>query len=359
MGKKLAILLGMFTALIGISGGFVAGGLQAYSRFQQGVSQERCGGQAPAHICVQAPAEVFGSYYPFDLSTRSSLFTITYSSSSPLTLIISVSVVDFTQVETHTVTASSNAQTTGFAPAPLDQAVRKLTSDVNTSLSVRVTDTRNNLYYVNDSPLLLHSHKLMQWVAANRLKIAAWVTPDDPAVVALVAKAAGHLAIQAAPAPLAMIGYTSHASPLAVIDQIDALYDALRLDYHIRYSQENVPYNGQGDTSVSLENITLPSEVLQQRSGTCIELTTLLASAVEKIGLHAEIVIIPGHAFLGVAITPDQKHFQYWDAVQVNDGVAGASANIFTDHEYNSNAAQLVDTILVSDARLQGVGPMV
>jgi len=359
MGKKLAILLLTLTGLVGVSGGYIVGGLQAYSRYQQAVSQERCGGQKPAHICVQAPSEVFSAYYPFDLSTHTSLFSVTYSSSSPLTLIISVSVVGFTQVETHTVTATSSAQSTGFTPVLLDQAVRKLTSDMNTLLRVRVTDTHNNLYYLNDSPLLLHAHQLMQWVAANRLKIAAWVTPDDPMVIGLVTKAANHLAAQPAPAPGAMIGYANHATPQIVRAQVDAIFDALRLDYSMRYSPEPIPYNGPGDTSVALQNIKLPFEILQQHTGMCIELTVLLASAVEKIGLHAEIVVIPGHAFLGVAMTPDGKQFQYWDGVQVNNGVAGASANIFADQEYSTNARQIVDTILISAARQQGVGPMV
>ena len=359
MGKKLAILLLTLTGLAGVSGGYVVGGLQAYSRYQQTLGQQRCGGQKPVHICVQAPAEVFSAYYPFDLSTHSSLFSVTYSSSSPLTLLISVSIPGFTQVETHTVTTASAAQSTGFTPAPLDQAVRKLTADLTTSLSVKVTDTRNNLYYLNDSPLLLHAHQVMQWVAANRLKIAAWVTPDDPLVTGLVTKAAALLALQPPLAPTAMIGYASHATPQAVRDQVDAIFDALRLDYHMHYVIENIPYNGPGGTRVALENIKLPSEVLQQRSGMCIELTLLLASAVEKIGLHAEIVIISGHAFLGVAVTPDGKQFQYWDGVQVNNGVAGASANIYADQEYSANARQIVDTILISAARQQGVGPMV
>src|SRR5207245_9121791 len=111
-------------------------------------------------------------------------------------------------------------------------------------------------------------------------------------------------------------------------------------------------------STAATQNIKLPGEVLQQHSGMCIELTLLLASAVERIGLHAEIVIIPGHAFLGVAVTPDNKHFEYWDAVQVNDNVAGDSANLWTDNEYMQNTKQIVDTIVISDARHQGVGPM-
>lgn len=359
MGKKLAILLVTLTALVGISGFYVAGGLQAYSRYQQSFSQEHCGGQSPVHICVQAPQEIFSAYYPFYLATHTTQFTITYSSSSTITLIISVQVAGFTQVETHTVTATSSLQSSSFTPTLLDKALRNLTADVTRSLSVRVTDARGNRYYINDSPLLLHSRELMQWLAANRLKIAAWITPDDPTVKALVANATIHLAQEPMPAPNAMIGYANHASSRAVRDQVDAIYDTLRLDYHMIYTQARVPYAGPGDTSASLEYIKLPADVLQEHSGMCIELTALLAAAVEHIGLHAEIVIIPGHAFLGVAMTPDNTQFQYWDAVQVNNSVAGDSANIAANLEYTQNAHQIVDTIVIGEARLAGVDPMV
>ena len=92
----------------------------------------------------------------------------------------------------------------------------------------------------------------------------------------------------------------------------------------------------------------------------CIELTNLLASAVERIGLHAEIVSIPGHAFLGVATTRDNKSFEYWDAVDMNNNIAADSANVHADAVYRQHARAhtLVETILVSDARNAHVGPM-
>jgi hypothetical protein len=360
MGKKLAILLLTLTILIGLSGWYIVGGIQAYSRYQQSslASQEHCGGQSPVHICVTAPSEIFSAYYPFYVATQSDLFTIHYSSSSPNTLVMSVSITGFSQVETHTVNATANSQSIGFIPLVINQAFRQLTVDNNTWLHVRVTDTPGHVYYDNDSPLLLHSRWLMQWIAANRLKIAAWVTPDDPAVMALVSKAESRLQSQPPPTPPAMIGYANRASTRAVRDQVDAIFDAMRLNYQIQYSQASVPYTVPDDNSVALQKIKLPAEVLQQHSGMCIELTALLASAVEKIGLHAEIVIIPGHAFLGVAVTPNDSQFEYWDAVQVNSNVAGDSANLWTDNEYKQNVKQIVDTIVISDARKQGVGPM-
>ena len=361
MGKKLVMLFLTMTVLIGLSGWYIAGGIQAYSRYQQSniAIQEHCGGQSPVHICVQTPLEILSAYYPFYVATQSNLFIIHYSSSSPITLEMSVSITGFSQMETHTVNATANAQSISFMPLLIHQALRQLTADVNASLHILVTDTAGHDYYVNDSPLLLHSRWLMQWIAANRLKIAAWVTPDDPTVMALVSKSTAHLASEPSMAPPAMIGYDNNkASPRAVRDQVDAIFDTMRLDYHMQYIQARVPYAGPADNSVALQNIKLPSEVVQQHSGMCIELTALLASAVEHIGLHAEIVIIPGHAFLGVAVTQNDSQFEYWDAVQVNSNIAGDSANLWADNEYRQNAKQIVDTIVISDARKQGVSPM-
>ena len=360
MGKKAAILLLTMMVLTGLSGWYIVGGIQAYSRYQQSsiASQEHCGGQSPVHICVQSPSEIFSAYYPDYVATQSNVFIIRYSSSSPITLLMSLSIEGFSQAETHTVNATPDVKSISFRPLAMNQALQRLTVDNNTWLQVHITDAAGHVYYADDSPLLLRSRWLMQWIAANRLKIAAWVTPDDPAVITLDNKAKALLKSQHQPTPPAMIGYANGASARAVRDQVDAIFDAMWLDYHIQYSQESIPYNGPGDTGVALQKIKLPAEVLQQRSGMCIELTALLASAVERIGLHAEIVIIPGHAFLGVAVTPHNTQFEYWDAVQVNDNVAGDSANLWTDNEYMQNTKQIVDTIVISDARHQGVGPM-
>lgn len=360
MRRKLGMLFLILAALISLAGGYVVGGLHAYARYQQSsvASLEHCGGQAPVHICVRGPSEVFSAYYPSYVVNHTTLFAIDYSSNSPLTLLISVSIQGFSQVETHTLSATPTLQTTGFIPPLLNtQVLRKLTAESNTSVHIHVTDTAGHEYYLDDSALLLHSRRLMQWTASNRLKIAAWVTPNDPAVVQLVTTAANHLSVQPPLAPDAMIGYNK-ANPRAVRDQVDALFDALRLDYHIRYVQTGVPYGGPGDSSVALQQVKLPAEVLQERSGMCVELTLLLASAAESIGLNAEIVIIPGHAFLGVAVKADNSQFEYWDAVEVNNGVAGDSANIAADNEYRQNVKQVIDTIVISNARRQGIGPM-
>ena len=186
------------------------------------------------------------------------------------------------------------------------------------------------------------------------------VTPDDQAIAQLLKRATTHLPDEQPPVSPGMVGY-NNATPQQVIDQVDAIYDALRLDYHMQYIQSTVPYSASGGGSnTGLEDIKLPGEVLQQGSGMCVELTTLMAAAVERIGLHAEIVVIPGHAFLGVALDGNNTHFAYWDTVDVNNNVAADSANIAANNLYAQNMQQktLVDVISLSDARDAHIGPM-
>ncbi len=362
MRVKMIVLLCSLTIFAGLSGGYVVGGLQAYSRYRQNslAAQEHCSGQAPVHICVQAPPAIFSAFYPSYVANHTPLFLVQYSSSQPLTLAVSVTVIGLSQAQVQTLNATEAPQSANFTP-PLDGALfRQLTTEENTSLRVQVTDMQNHLYYLDDIPLLLHSRWLMQWAASNRLQIAAWVTPNDPAIGTLVYKAEAQLPSEPAPTPSAMIGYNK-ASAGEVMAQVDAIYDTLLLDYDIRYVQASVPYSGPGSAAAATQIIKLPSEVLAQRSGMCIELTLLLASAVERIGLHAEIIIVPGHAFLGVATTPDDSHFAYWDAVQLNNKVAGASDAIITAAFYTQNMKQhtILDTIIISDARAANINAMV
>ncbi len=359
MGKKYSVLLLVLTVFVLLSGVYIMNGTQAYTRYQQNsiAMQEQCGGEAPAHICVQTPRAVFGAFYRSYLDTKYPLFHITYSSSTPLTLLLSVSIPGFSQVQTQTVDAVALVQSRTFIPPILDESLRNLTANDNASINVRVTDRRQHLYYEDTAPVLLYSRWLMQWVTANRLKIAAWVTPDDPQIGTLAAKAEAYLKDQSFPAPAGMVGYKS-ATPRQVIDQVDAIYDALRLDYHLRY----VPVaNSLSAFDGATQLVKLPFEVLQKHRGMCIELTALLAAAVEHIGLHSEIIISSDHAFLGVADTQDNKNFEYWDVITVNNNIAADSANVQADSMYKQYEQQhkIMDTILVSDARDAHIAPMV
>ena len=361
MRKKLIVLFSIFTLLTVLSVTYVVVGTQAYTHYQQVTlaNQRHCAEQTPVHICINSPLALYSAFYPYYYATNTPVFIVEYSSTTAMTLSVSMAIADVTSTETRSVPATSVVQQLHFTPPLLNGALNALTQEKPTLLHVLVTDiNKRAIYYKNDIPLVFHSRWLMQWTKENRLRIAAWVTPNARPIDELVTQATKYVKNQPPPAPAGMIGYTG-ASPRQVVDQVDAIYDTLR-SYGMHYVNATVPYTGVDTSDVATEYVKLPAEVLKQRSGMCIELTVVLASAVERIGLHTEIVIIPGHAFLGVATRADSSHFEYWDAVDMNTGVAGDSANIAADQLYAANVKQhtLVDTILISDARSADINQM-
>ena len=48
-----------------------------------------------------------------------------------------------------------------------------------------------------------------------------------------------------------------------------------------------------------------PRETLARTGANCLDGTVLLASMVERVGLHPYIVLVPGHAFLAVGLAED------------------------------------------------------
>src|SRR2546430_1240617 len=161
MRIRLTILLLTILALVGLSGGYVVGGIQSYSRYQQSnfANQEHCGDQPPVHICVRAPSAIFSAYYPAYVASQSSLFTIEYSSSSPITLVVSMSIVGLSQVQVQTINATTTLQSANILPPLIPQNFRKLTFEDHTSLRVQVTDNSKHLYYLNEIPLVLRSEE--------------------------------------------------------------------------------------------------------------------------------------------------------------------------------------------------------
>ncbi len=131
--------------------------------------------------------------------------------------------------------------------------------------------------------------------------LAAMVTPNDPSVEALLRLAADYT-----DSGIIWSGYGDHMDDDngGVWDRLQAVWQAEQ-DYTLTYVSTWVSF-APGD----VQRIRLPAEVLEQRSGNCIELALLFASAAEAMRLEAAIVLVPGHAFVG--IRTDQVNANYY-----------------------------------------------
>lgn len=149
--------------------------------------------------------------------------------------------------------------------------------------------TESECLYTQDEPIELLAYD--EWTGCLFMPeiIAAFVTPNSPRVAEVVAKASMFLN-KWTDSP-SFTGYQTK-NPNIVKKQIGAIYAALQ-EENIAYNMPPASYEMMG------QRIRLASTVLEQKSGTCLDLSILFISCLEAIGLNPIIVMIKGHAFAG------------------------------------------------------------
>src|SRR5262249_31677725 len=124
--------------------------------------------------------------------------------------------------------------------------------------------------------------------------LAAFVTPNDPALQVLMKEASRLL--EAAGRPGSLEGYQAR-SRKRCWEMVSALGAALSRR-GLTYAEPPASFGHEG------QKIRLPAMVLEQGLGTCLDLALLFAAAVEQAGLHPLIVLTEGHALAGAWLQP-------------------------------------------------------
>lgn len=119
--------------------------------------------------------------------------------------------------------------------------------------------------------------------------IAAFVTPNDPAVEKVL-KAASSILQEQGLSP-ALEGYLSR-NPRRVAEIVTAIWDAIGA-LGISYSAPSASFERQG------QKVRTPSHVVGSGLGTCLDLTLLFAASLEQAGLHPVIIFLRGHTLVG------------------------------------------------------------
>ncbi len=334
----LALALALLLALVGA---YVARGAQLYHNYHLAYANYQVlpAGPCDALVTWSPPSDLYTAFYV----NQPRLLTLRYRSPGPQTLRITISIPGFTQEQTREVQAASAFQQLDFKPPLLAGALDSLVSPGQRDGQVRLQVHGDGGTCTVTAPLKLKSPRLIHWFNAATGTdyspyLAGWVTPDVQAVATFVGRASERLAQRPAdyPGTSGLTGYLGQPSADAVRGQVDALFDTLAGAYHVRYAEDNVPY-----ATDAVQRIQLPSDILGSPAptGMCVETTVTLASAVERLGMHPYIMLVPGHAFLGVALGPDSAApIEYWETSLLN-GQSGAQANAFGDQEYRRAVA--------------------
>ena len=120
--------------------------------------------------------------------------------------------------------------------------------------------------------------------------LATFVTPNHPALVKIIARATEFLGKWTG--DTSMDAYQSQ-DPNRVVSQAAAIFTAIK-EQAIAYVVPPASFERVG------QRVRLCDAVLQQKLGTCLDLTLLYASCLEAVGLHPLLITTPGHIFTGV-----------------------------------------------------------
>ncbi len=119
--------------------------------------------------------------------------------------------------------------------------------------------------------------------------LSAFVMPNHPAVLGLVAKAATWL--EKWKSDPSVLGYSTQ-NPNEVKMQMAAVYEAIKQE-GIAYCLPPASYETVG------QKIRTPDEIVGQKMATCLDLAVLFASVLEAMSLNALIMMHKEHAYVG------------------------------------------------------------
>lgn len=80
---------------------------------------------------------------------------------------------------------------------------------------------------------------------------------------------------------------------------VKALYDCLNQKYGIAYGEHPFNYGFEYGDPLTAQRILTATQVLDSKTGVCIDFVILFASLMEGIGINPLLIISPDHAFLG------------------------------------------------------------
>ena len=369
--QKKYTLLGIALALLTIASAlYVESGLRLYQGYQQEYPDwTSATGPCGALVTWSPPTVLYTGLYV----NQPSLLTLRYRSPQPQILRISVSIPQFTQVQSVQVQSTPVFRSQTFKPLVLGPSVLDALVGPGQRTAELRLQIQNSDGVVCDTSanIVLKSRQWMLWYDEaqhinNAPYLAGWVTPNAPAIQKLVGLTSAEVADNPSDYPdlnNGLVGYGDEATPAQVQEEVDAIFDTLQFVYRLSYVSDNMPYL-QDDA----QRIQLPSDILNDTNptGMCVETTAIMASAVEFLGMYPYFIIVPGHAFLGVALSASPNApLSYWETSdlggpQIGPRSTGGAANIKGNSEYAQYNAkgQIEDVVDVQSEHEHGIMPI-
>jgi hypothetical protein len=181
------------------------------------------------------------------------------------------------------------------------EVARSVHEAINTSLVVSVRQGDDVLYHDSHRLRLL---PVDQWRDNRRdgRWLPSFVLPRDPAVLDAVSMARRYNRVLRDDPTAGFDGYQCvrddalDEEALRGVDrQVEALWATLLHDWRLGYINPPPSYSGELDS----QRLRVPSMVLAERAGTCIDLALLFAACLELVDIYPVVFLLEGHALPG------------------------------------------------------------
>ncbi len=132
----------------------------------------------------------------------------------------------------------------------------------------------------------------------DRVWLPSFLLPRDPAITRIVDAAQNYVMALRDNSKAGFDGYQciniEDENPVACVDeQVRALWSALIYNFSISYINPPPTYN------LTAQRLRTPTEIIEGRRGTCIDLALLFAACLEYVDIYPVIFLLKNHAFPG------------------------------------------------------------
>ena len=248
--------------------------------------------------------------------------------------------------------AAGAARTFIFAPTFLPRLYQNREIAAAT-VQVNITDIAGDPVYSTTVPVRMRAVEDMFWGKGFKYAqfIASWVTPHDARVESVLTEAKELMPGRRLPGyeEWKNVAGQEHETRL----QAQAIYTTLQKQ-KLSYVKSSLTFGS--NTNVS-ERIRTPRESIMASSANCIDAAVLFASAFENLGMEPVIVLVPGHAYVGVKTAENSDRFLYIDVALIgrfNFDAAASSA----DRGLIRLQPSQITKIEITDARRAGIYPI-
>jgi len=216
-----------------------------------------------------------------------------------------------------------------------------------------VGDGAGHQLYITTSPVRLRAAEDMFWGERFQYApfIASWVMPHDTRIEQILSRAKELVPGRRLP------GYEEWKSAAeqerSTFIQARAVYTVLQ-QQGVSYVKSSLTFGHHQATS---QRIRTPRESIAQNSANCIDGAVLYASAFENLGMEPIVVLVPGHAYVGVKVAEKSDRYLYIDTAMTGR-VAFEQAVKIADQGLARYMPSQITRISIIQAREQGIYPM-